>query len=152
MGRFGLLPDEVMPFVMEISVLPGLELEGLWSHFATADTRDKSYAQEQFSTFMNVVQMVEDAGCRIPLRYIANSGVLFDLPEMRLDAVRPGILLYGLRPSDEVDTRHPVAPGSVVDQPCRSGAHLTSRVQHQLWQNVHRSEAHDGRPRARWLW
>jgi len=104
MGRFGLLPNEVVPFLAEISPLPNLVLEGLWSHFATADARDKTYALQQFGIFMQVIQHAEDAGFLIPMRYIANSGVLFDLPEMHLDAVRPGILLYGLRPSDEVES------------------------------------------------
>jgi len=103
MGRFGLLPDEVVAFLAELRTFTALELEGLWSHFATADTRDKTYVRQQFAIFMQVVEAVEDAGFTIPIRYIANSGVLFDLPEMHLNAVRPGILLYGLRPSDEVE-------------------------------------------------
>ncbi len=103
MGRFGLLPDEVVPFLTEVSSLSNLEVEGLWSHFATADTRDKTYALQQFATFMQTAQSVEDAGYAIPIRYISNSGTLFDLPEMQLDAVRPGIIIYGLRPSDEVE-------------------------------------------------
>jgi len=110
MGRFGLLPDEVVPFLTEISRLPNLEVEGLWSHFATADTRDKTYAQQQFTTFMEVAQLVDDAGYTIPVRYIANSGVLFDLPEMHLDAIRPGIIIYGLLPSDEVDSTITLRP------------------------------------------
>lgn len=110
MGRFGLLPDEVVAFLAELHTFSALELEGLWSHFATADTRDKTYVRQQFAIFMQVVQAVEDAGFTIPIRYIANSGVLFDLPEMHLDAVRPGILLYGLRPSDEVELGIPLRP------------------------------------------
>jgi len=103
MGRYGLLPDEVLPFLAEIRVLSGLKVEGLWTHFATADARDKTYARQQFATFMQVAQAVEDAGYAISVRHIGNSGVISDLPETNLDAVRPGILLYGLRPSDEVE-------------------------------------------------
>ena len=102
MGRFGLLPAEVLPFLAGISAMPGLEVEGLWSHFATADARDKTYAHQQFATFLQVIQAVEDAGYAISMRHIANSGILFDLPATHLDAVRPGILLFGLHPSDEV--------------------------------------------------
>ena len=103
MGRYGLLPDEMLPFLAEIKALSGLKVEGLWTHFATADARDKTYARQQFATFMQVAQAVEDAGYAISVYHIGNSGVILDLPETNLDAVRPGILLYGLRPSDEVE-------------------------------------------------
>jgi len=59
---------------------------------------------------MEVAQLVDDAGYTIPVRYIANSGVLFDLPEMHLDAIRPGIIIYGLLPSDEVDSTITLRP------------------------------------------
>ncbi|MBC7222830.1 MAG: alanine racemase, partial [Anaerolineae bacterium] len=102
MGRFGLLPEEVLGFLKEVSRLPGLHLEGLWTHFATADEGNKAYARQQFALYQEVLREVEAAGFRIPLRHAANSGATLDLPETHLDMVRCGIAIYGLYPSAEV--------------------------------------------------
>ena len=102
MGRFGLLPDEVVPFLDHLAGLPGLELEGLFTHFATADSADKAYTRRQFATFQAVLAAAAAAGHAVAIRHCANSAATLDLPEMHLDAVRPGIALYGLRPSREV--------------------------------------------------
>jgi alanine racemase len=110
MGRFGLLPDEVVPFVDRLAALPGLKVEGLFSHFATADASDKSYTWQQFRVFQSVLESLQAAGHTIPLRHIANSAATLELPEMHLDAVRVGISLYGLHPSDEVQPPIPLKP------------------------------------------
>jgi alanine racemase len=110
MGRFGLLPDEVVPFVHRLAAMPGLIVEGLFSHFSVADLRDKSYTWQQFQTFQEVVAEVKAAGHHIPLCHIANSAATLDLPAMHLDAVRTGIAIYGLRPSDEVEPVLPLKP------------------------------------------
>jgi alanine racemase len=114
MGRFGLLPDEVVAFVRRISELPGLKLEGLFTHFALADSADKTYTRRQFGLYMQVVEQLEDAGFTIPLKHVANSAAALDLPEMHLDMVRCGIALYGLRPSDEVEPAIPLEPSMVL--------------------------------------
>jgi alanine racemase len=103
MGRFGLLPDELVPFVRRLHTLPGLAVEGIFSHLAVADLADKSYSWQQFHTFERVLADLEAAGFRVPLRHIANSAATLDLPALHLDAVRVGIALYGLHPSDEVE-------------------------------------------------
>jgi alanine racemase len=108
MGRFGLLPDEVVPFVRRIAELPGLKLEGLFTHFAVADLADKTYTRRQFDLYKWVVKQLEEAGFAIPLKHVANSATNLDLPEMHLDMVRCGIALYGLRPSDEVEPAIPL--------------------------------------------
>ncbi|RMF30681.1 MAG: alanine racemase [Chloroflexi bacterium] len=110
MGRYGLLPGEVVDFVRALAALPGLTLEGLYTHFAVADLADKSYTHRQFSRFLEVVQAVEAAGFSIPLKHAANSAATLDLPETHLDAVRPGLILYGMRPSDEVEPAIPLRP------------------------------------------
>ena len=114
MGRFGLLPDEVVPFVRRISELPGLKLEGLFTHFAVADSADKTYTRRQFGLYMRVVRQLEEAGFTIPLKHVANSAATLDLPEMHLDMVRCGIALYGLRPSDEVEPAIPLRPAMAL--------------------------------------
>ncbi|MBI5957160.1 MAG: alanine racemase [Chloroflexi bacterium] len=102
MGRFGLLPQEVLPFAQHLTSLPALRIEGIFSHFATADSTDKTYTRQQFQTFQDVLAALSAAGITIPLRHIANSAAALDLPEMHLDAVRTGIAMYGLFPSDEI--------------------------------------------------
>ena len=115
MGRLGLLPDRArssspgsqingpaMSEVESIARLPNLELEGIYTHFATADISDKSYAQKQFKMFMDFLDRLRRAGLEIPLKHAANSGAIIDMPETHLDMVRAGISIYGLYPSDEV--------------------------------------------------
>ncbi|HID61659.1 MAG TPA: alanine racemase [Anaerolineae bacterium] len=114
MGRFGLLPDEVVPFVRRISELPGLKLEGLFTHFAVADRADKTYTRRQFGLYLRVVEQLENAGFTIPLKHVANSAATLDLPEMHLDMVRCGIALYGLSPSDEVEPAIPLKPAMAL--------------------------------------
>jgi alanine racemase len=114
MGRFGLLPDEVLPFVRRIAELPGLKLEGLFTHFAVADLADKTYTHRQFDLYMQVVRQLEEAGFAVPLRHVGNSATNLDLPEIHLDMVRCGIALYGLCPSDEVEPAIPLKPAMAL--------------------------------------
>ncbi len=110
MSRYGLLPDEVLDFVRFLSRLPGLVLEGLYTHYAVADLADKTFTRHQFGIYMDVVKRLEAAGFTFPLKHVANSAATLDLPEMALDMVRCGIALYGLRPSDEVEPAVPLRP------------------------------------------
>ncbi len=111
MGRLGLLPDALrldaslsaLDEAAAISRLPGLRLEGVYTHFAAADEKDKTYAGRQFQVFQDFLQTLKTAGIDCGLRHAANSAALIDLPQTHLDAVRPGIALYGLYPSREVD-------------------------------------------------
>ena len=110
MSRYGLLPDEVLDFWRFLSGLPGLVLEGLYTHHCVADLADKAFTRHQFSIYMEVVERLEEAGFAIPLKHVSNSATTLDLPEMALDMVRCGIALYGLRPSDEVEPAIPLRP------------------------------------------
>lgn len=104
MGRIGFLPDKA--FVEEfkkISELPNLKIKGLFSHFATADEKDKTYAQQQLDHFNTVYEKLKQAGVDIPVRTIANSAAVMEVPESCFEAVRPGNILYGCYPSREVD-------------------------------------------------
>jgi alanine racemase len=114
MGRFGLLSDEVVAFVRRVAELPGLKLEGLFTHFAIADLADKTYTRRQFDLYKWMVKQLEEAGFTIPLKHVANSATNLDLPEMHLDIVRCGIALYGLRPSDEVEPAVPLKPAMAL--------------------------------------
>ena len=103
MGRIGFrIEEESIREILRIRDLPGLEIEGIFSHFSTADASDKEYAQEQLTRFNRVVKQLEAEALIIPIHHIANSAAVIDLPESHLDLVRPGISIYGLYPSDEV--------------------------------------------------
>ncbi|ACN13597.1 Alr [Desulforapulum autotrophicum HRM2] len=114
MGRLGILPDSRRPSsekkgalaeVLTISALPGLKIEGIYTHFAAADTLDKGYAEYQHQTFMAFIEGLKHLGIEIPLVHSANSAALIDLPEAHFNMVRAGIAMYGLAPSGEVDIR-----------------------------------------------
>jgi alanine racemase len=110
MGRFGLLPEEVLPFVEQLHGLPRLDLEGIFTHFAVADLSDKTYTRQQFATFADVLKALEAGGYTFRLRHAANSAATLDLPEMHLNAVRVGLAMYGLHPSDEIAPAVPLRP------------------------------------------
>jgi alanine racemase len=110
MGRWGLLPEEVRDFVLALRQLPGLKLEGAFTHFAVADSADKTYTWRQFTIFSKVLETLADDGIQIAVRHVANSAATLDLPDLHLDAVRVGIALYGLRPSAEVEPVLPLRP------------------------------------------
>ncbi len=95
--------SEVIDEIIKVSKLPYIEVEGIFSHFSTSDEYDRSYTQLQFRRFMSIVEGLEDRGLRIPIKHICNSAGIMMYPEMHLDMVRPGVILYGMYPSDEVD-------------------------------------------------
>ena len=104
MGRIGFqVCEEDADEAAEIAKLSNLKVEGLFTHFARADERDKDYTQEQFRKYCRFEQMLEERGVSIPLRHAANSASIMELPGTHLDAVRAGITIYGIYPSDEVD-------------------------------------------------
>jgi alanine racemase len=110
LGRFGVLPDEVLDFARALVSLPGLSLEGFYTHFCSADERDTSHTYRQFETYSQLVRQLEEAGIAIPVRHVANSAAALRFPEMHLDLVRCGIAVYGLRPSPEVEVNMPLRP------------------------------------------
>lgn len=101
-GRFGILPEEAVAFVRKIEEMGNIELEGIYTHFATADQKNKSYAYEQFGLFQKALDELEAAKIVIPIKHAANSAATLDLPETQLDMVRVGNLIYGQYPSAEV--------------------------------------------------
>lgn len=76
-------------------------IEGIYSHFANADAADLSHARLQLERFQEVLEFYPKHGLPMPMRHIANSAGILQLPESHLDLVRPGILLYGVYPSAE---------------------------------------------------
>ena len=105
MTRIGLsLNDENIEKAAEIIALPNLEVEGIFTHFSKADETDKSYARKQIRAFTEFTDKLEKmSGYHIPVKHLANSATILDLPEAHCNMVRAGIILYGLKPSEEVD-------------------------------------------------
>ena len=102
MGRIGVRPEEAGDLAEAINGLSGICIEGIFSHFASADSRDKSFTYQQISGFRRAFEDVESRGIRIPIRHIAESAAILEIPEAHFDMVRTGIIEYGLWPSDEV--------------------------------------------------
>lgn len=114
MGRLGLLPDalvskkaptemknEAVREIESIAKLAGLDIEGIFTHFATADSADTSYAKKQLEIFLDFTHQLRQTGLEVPLMHAANSAALLQLPESHLDMVRPGIATFGLWPLEE---------------------------------------------------
>ena len=102
MGRIGIFSYDILRFIKRIRALKNVEIEGIFTHFSVADEKDKTYTEEQFRKFMEVLTVLEKEEIRIPIKHVGNSATLLDLPHMWLDLVRPGISIYGLYPSTEV--------------------------------------------------
>lgn len=107
MSRIGFVATDdntaIVDEIVKISKLPYIEIEGIFSHFAASDETDDSYTRLQYSRFCDVVKRLEAKGVNIPIKHICNSAGIMMFPEMHLDMVRPGVILYGMYPSDEVD-------------------------------------------------
>lgn len=100
MGRIGIRPEAVLGFVDQCRAWPRLRIKGIMSHFSRADEANKAYSRTQLERFRSVVETTRDQG--IEVRHMANSAAILDLPGSYFDAARPGIAIYGLRPSWEI--------------------------------------------------
>ena len=98
MGRVGIQPETAVSFVRQALSLPGLEVQGLFTHFATADEADRTFTLTQLNHLNQTVQTLKLAGIELPLLSAANSAATDSFPDAHFDAVRPGIILYGLPP------------------------------------------------------
>lgn len=107
MARLGLQPSEVVQFLKDLAKLPNLFAEGLYTHFANADSKDRSFTRLQLDRFTKLLAEIESSKTpegrplRPPIVHASNSAAVFNFPEARFDLIRPGIACYGLAPSDE---------------------------------------------------
>ncbi len=115
MERIGVHYYNARPLLEASLVSDHCHVEGIYSHFANADAADPSSAQIQLQRFLDVLTFYEERGLQPPMRHIANSGGILQLPESHLDMVRAGILLYGVYPSDDVPQMAPVRPAPVLE-------------------------------------
>ena len=102
MGRVGVQPEDALAFVRRMGRFKSLKMKGIFTHFSCADELDKTFARKQIEIFDSLVREMEASKVKIPKKHVANSAAILDLPESYYDLVRPGIMIYGLYPSNEV--------------------------------------------------
>ena len=104
MSRIGLAPnEESADMVRRISRLPGIEITGIFTHFAKADEADKGSARHQLELYSHFLDLLKERGVEIPIKHCANSAGIIDMDESHFNMVRAGIVMCGLYPSDEVE-------------------------------------------------
>lgn len=103
MSRLGFeISDEAIEKIIDISKFENVNIAGVYTHFAVADEQDKTYTYEQYKKYMYIADALEQRGVEIPIKHVCNSAATIDLPELHMDMVRPGIILYGHYPSEDV--------------------------------------------------
>lgn len=111
MGRVGLrytedesINQETIDTILKMAVLPGLDIDGIFTHFSSADEgAGDDYTKMQYRRFRDACDRLKANGLEIPLRHCCNSAALIRFPEMHMDMVRPGVILYGIKPSVTMD-------------------------------------------------
>lgn len=104
MGRIGFpVTEESADIIERISRMENIEVEGMFTHFAKADERDKTYTYEQHRKFMWMKEQMEKRNVEIPYYDCDNSAGIIDFPDMKHDLARAGISTYGMYPSEEVN-------------------------------------------------
>ena len=102
MGRIGIAPEVAVDLAQKISALPNVELEGVFSHFADADSADRTFTNQQIKIFSDVAEKIRAAGVAVKIFHLAESAAILDIPDAHFDMVRAGIITYGLYPSADV--------------------------------------------------
>ncbi|MBQ7199400.1 MAG: alanine racemase [Selenomonadaceae bacterium] len=102
MGRIGIFPDAAVDVAAQIDSLPNVELEGLFTHFADADIKDKTFTLNQLEIFKATAEKIRAIGVDVKICHVAESAAILELPAAHLDMVRAGIISYGFYPSAEV--------------------------------------------------
>ncbi len=158
MHRVGVSPEEAPALAREVCSLSGLELEGVYTHLATASVPGDPFAEEQMERFDAVVRALREEGLRVPLVHAAASGAAVSMPRSRLDMIRLGIAMYGLLPGPAyagmVDIRPALALRTRISHVFRAlkgegvSYGLTYRCPRDTWLAVLPVGYADGVPRA----
>ena len=98
MGRIGVTPEEAPEFIKLLRGFPGINVQGLMTHFADADLREKEFASKQMDRFDVLVRNLLESGIQVPLIHAANSAAVLDYQRALFTMVRPGLMLYGYNP------------------------------------------------------
>ncbi|EGT5420953.1 alanine racemase [Clostridioides difficile] len=103
MTRIGFQPnEESVQEIIELNKLEYIDLEGMFTHFATADEVSKEYTYKQANNYKFMSDKLDEAGVKIAIKHVSNSAAIMDCPDLKLNMVRAGIILYGHYPSDDV--------------------------------------------------
>lgn len=136
MSRLGFqITEESADVIAEISKLPNLVMEGMYTHFAKADETDKAFTDEQLQKFLWMKQELEARGCTVPYCHCSNSAGIIDLKKANMNLVRAGISTYGMYPSEEVQKKN---------VPLKPAMELISHVTHVKWLEAGRSISYGG--------
>lgn len=114
MNRIGVKPKELSSFLSGIAHLRRIEIKGVYTHFATAEEKDKTFALQQFELFQDALRTLRRQGVEPELIHCANSAAILDLPQTYCTMVRPGISMYGYYPSRESARSVPLRPAMSV--------------------------------------
>lgn len=98
LGRLGVLPDSALDFIRKVKSLKNILIEGIFTHFASADERDVSWSKHQLKIFMEILRGLKMNNIDIPVKHTACSAAVMKMPESHFNAVRPGLMLYGILP------------------------------------------------------
>lgn len=108
MGRIGVQPEDVLDVVLAVKAMPGLSVDGVFTHFPSADEADRTFTTAQIGVFEKILGGLRRHKVSIPIVHASNSGAVLAFPEADFDAVRPGIMIYGSYPSSEVVQSIPI--------------------------------------------
>lgn len=110
MGRIGFNKNSCISSILDVSKLPNINVSGIYTHFPISDIKDKSFSITQIQEFNDICNSLSSKGLDIPIKHMANSGAIFDLPDSYMDMVRPGIMIYGYPPSKELSDSIDILP------------------------------------------
>ena len=108
--RIGFDVKRAFKNIEQIFGYKNLNIEGIFTHFATSESADKTFAKYQLSKFKELLHLLKKAGMEFPIVHAANSGAILDLKDSYFDMVRPGLLLYGYYPSEDVKNKIELMP------------------------------------------
>ncbi|PKN51347.1 MAG: alanine racemase [Deltaproteobacteria bacterium HGW-Deltaproteobacteria-13] len=109
MGRGGIIHSEALKFIMEISRLSNIGLEGIFSHFASSEVVIP-YNKNQGNLFHDLLTRLKRLNITIPIHHMENSGAILNYPEFQLNMARPGIMTYGIYPSPDDESKARLSP------------------------------------------
>jgi len=110
MGRLGLPPESTIEVMKHISDVKEIRIDGIYTHFPVSDSQDTDFTVRQISMFNGMIETAKKLGIPFGKRHCANSGAILTVPESYMDMVRPGILCYGLYPSQDIPKKLYVIP------------------------------------------
>lgn len=115
MGRLGTDEKGIIKLAEEINSIPNIYIDGIYTHFATSDENDKSYALIQLDRFKYTLDQLKSKGIDYGIAHAANSGAIVNLPDSHFDMVRPGISLYGYYPNSGMEDKLSLQPGMSLE-------------------------------------